>query len=182
MSALPKLTYSHSKLVFCWYCQTDSDLPHFSDCMTHFHPPHLGGKWGCVLYSECSLSGSQGWGSGAGSQEAGAGPRFFASKFFFPYFLPLKPRCVLWSATTCSLKNTVFGKGTELEKLAQFWKKQKKTGWLRLPNSNPHCKARVIRIVWFGHRNREIDHWNRKVQKQTHMYGKLIFHKGELAV
>ena len=39
-------------------------------------PPNLGGKWGCVLQSECSLPGSLGLGelsSGVGSQEAGAG-------------------------------------------------------------------------------------------------------------
>ena len=40
-------------------------------------PPNLGGKWGCVLLSECSLPGLLGAGvggsGGAGSQEAGAG-------------------------------------------------------------------------------------------------------------
>ena len=29
---------------------------------------------------------------------------------FFPYFPPLKPRCVLWSGASYSLKNTVYTK------------------------------------------------------------------------
>ena len=48
-----------------------------------------------------------GWGgSGAGSQEAGAGPQFLLQKFF-SYFPPLKPRCVLGSSASYSLKTTV---------------------------------------------------------------------------
>ena len=67
---------------------------------------NLGGKWRYVLYSKCSLPGSlAGEGGGAGSQEAGAGPHFLL-QIFFPYFPPLKPRCVLWSDASYSPKNT----------------------------------------------------------------------------
>ena len=48
-----------------------------------------------------------GGGGGAGSQEAGAGPHFLLRNFF-SYFPPLKPRCVLWSGASYSLKNTVY--------------------------------------------------------------------------
>ena len=33
-------------------------VQYFSDYKTHHFPPNLGGKWGCVLQSECSLPGS----------------------------------------------------------------------------------------------------------------------------
>ena len=40
------------------------------------------------------------------SQEAGAGPHFFASEFFSD-FPPLKPRSILWSGVSYNPKNTV---------------------------------------------------------------------------
>ena len=94
------------------FCQSGSphkekNLPHFSDYKTP--PQNLGGKGGCVLESECSLPGSLGgWGggSGAGSQEAGAGPHFLLQNLF-SYFPPLKPMCILWSSVSYSPKSTV---------------------------------------------------------------------------
>ena len=49
----------------------------------------------------------RGGSGGAGSQEAGARSHFLP-QIFFSYFPPLKPRCVLWSGVSYSLKNTVF--------------------------------------------------------------------------
>ena len=46
---------------------------------------------GCVLYSECSLSGL-------------LGGEVVVERGFSPYFPPLKPRCVLWSSVSYSLK------------------------------------------------------------------------------
>ena len=40
-----------------------NDLPYFLDYKMH-SPPNLGGKWGCVLQSKCSLPGSLGVGGG----------------------------------------------------------------------------------------------------------------------
>ena len=70
-------------------------LPQFSDYKMHYPYPNLGGKWGCVLQLKCSLPGSL---RGVGSGEAG---------LFSPYYPPLKPRCILWSGVSYSLKNTV---------------------------------------------------------------------------
>ena len=63
----------------------------------HFPPSNLGGKWGCVSESKCSLPGSLGAGGGQcgavveqwWSWVTGSGSRatIFASKFFFPIFL-----------------------------------------------------------------------------------------------
>ena len=45
----------------------------------------------------------EGGGSGAGSQEAGAGPHFLL-QIFFSCFPPLKPRHILWSGASYSPK------------------------------------------------------------------------------
>ena len=64
-------------------------------------PPHpnLGGKWGCVLQSECSLPGLL---RGRVIYVIKYFTTFFAS-VFFSYFPPLKPRCVSWSENTVTL-------------------------------------------------------------------------------
>ena len=74
----------------------------------HFSPK-IWEEMGVHPINNCSLPGSLGWGrdsSGAGSQEAGTGPHFLL-QIFFPCFPPLKPRCVLWSGASYSLKNMV---------------------------------------------------------------------------
>ena len=72
-----------------------TNLPYFSDYKMHIFPPNLGGKWGCVFWSKCSLPGSRGvrW----GGVEWG----------FISCFPPLKPRYILWSGASYSPKTTV---------------------------------------------------------------------------
>ena len=59
----------------------------------HTPPLNLGGKWGCVLESECSLHLH--WWNIMLFMFLNILPHFLLQNFF-PYF-PLKPRCVLWS-------------------------------------------------------------------------------------